>query len=142
MAIYKSSYNKKPEKEEKPKKERPIKEKKEKVKSTSSFKIKPSVICLVVFLGLFVACCLPSNFLKNFLLGVFGLSVYPVTLIGTFFSIMFLRKAKYNVRRKYVVYITVALCIVWFIFHLIFHLKISLKNIWIFNRITHIFPQT
>lgn len=142
MAIYKSSYNKKPEKEEKPKKERPIKEKKEKVKSSASFKIKPSIICLGVFLILFVVCCFPSNFLKNFLLGLFGLSVYPVTLVGAFFSIMFLRKAKYNVKRKYVVYIAVALTIVWFIFHLILTSKISTASYGVYLKETYLAKTT
>lgn len=142
MAIYKSSYNKKPEKEEKPKKERPVKEKKEKVKKQTTFKIKPSVICLVIFSLLFIVCCFPSNFLKNFLLGVFGLAVYPVTLIGTFFSIMFLRKAKYNVKRKYVVYIVVALAIIWFIFHLILTSKLSMNSFGVYLKETYIAKTT
>ena len=128
MAIYKSSYNKKPEKEEKPKKEKIAKIKQPKEKTSKKINIRPSVISLLVFLGLFVACCFPNNFLRNFLLGMFGLLVYPVTLLGVFFSFVALRKIKYNVRKKYITYISIAVCVVWFIFHLILTSKLSLDS--------------
>ena len=125
MAIYKSSYNQKPEKPKKEKGEK-IKEPKEKV--SRKINIKPSLICLLVFLCLFIVCCFPNNFLKNFLLGIFGLLTYPVTLIGVFFSVVALRKIKFNVSRKYVTYIAVACVTVWFILHLILTSKISLDS--------------
>ena len=62
MAIYKSSYNQKPEKEEKPKKEK-IKQPKE-VK-TKKINVRPSLITLIVSIVLFVVCCFSSNFIKN-----------------------------------------------------------------------------
>ncbi len=129
MAIYKSSYNQKPEKQEKPKKE-----KKEKIKlpkenvEKKKINIRPSLICLFIFLTLFVVCCFPSNFLKNFLLGVFGLSVYPLTLLATFFSFTAFKKAKLNVKKKFVSYIVVCICVVWFIFHLILTSKLSMTS--------------
>ena len=134
MAIYKSSFNQKPEKEEKRKKEeKPKKEKREKIKqpkerSSKKINIRPSLIGLFIFLGLFVACCFPNNFLKNFLLGIFGLVVYPATLLGVFFSLVALRRIKYNVRKKYVTYISIAVTVVLFVFHLILTSKLSLDS--------------
>ena len=128
MAIYKSSFNQKPEKEEKPKKEKKEKIKEPKQKTAKKINIRPSLISLFLFLTLFVVCCFPSNFLKNFLLGMFGLLVYPVTLLGVFFSFVALRKVKFYVRKKYVTYIAVAVCVVWFIFHLILTSKLSLAS--------------
>ena len=125
MAIYKSSFNQKPEKEEKPKKEKKEKIKLPKEKVNKKINVRPSLIGLFVFLTLFVVCCLPSNVMKNFLLGMFGLSIYPITLLATFFSFVKLRKTKFNVRKKYVTYITVSLCVIWFIIHLILTSKIS-----------------
>lgn len=130
MAIYKSSFNQKPEKQEKPKKEKKEKVKLPKEKSTKKINIRPSLICLIVFLFVFVVCCFPSNFFKSFLLGIFGLLVYPLTLMGSFFSIMALRKTKYNVRKKYVIYIAISVALVWFILHLILTSKISLNSFW------------
>ena len=119
MAIYKSSFNQPNKKPEKPKKEKP--EKKEKLvkekKPQTKIKIKKSAIWFGLFALIFIVCCLPSNFIKNFLLGVFGLAVYPVSVMGVFFSFMFLRNKKYEVNKKYIAYIASAVCVVWFIFH-------------------------
>ena len=82
MAIYKSSYNQKPEKEQKPKKE---KVKLPKEVKPRRVKIRPSLVSLLVSILLFVVCCFPSNFLKNFLLGAFGLLSYPVLFLVAFF---------------------------------------------------------
>ena len=128
MAIYKSSYNQKPEKEEKPKKEKVEKIKQPKEKRNVKINVRPSLICLLITLILFIACCFPSNFLKNFLLGMFGLLVYPTLLIGAFFSFATLRKIKFNIKTKYITYIAVAVCVVWFIFHLILTSKLSLNS--------------
>ena len=120
MAIYKSSFNQKPEKQEKPKKEKVEKIKLPKEKSTKKkFHLKPNVFCAIISIVLFVVCCFPSNFLKNFLLGIFGLSTYPLTLLIAFFSLAGLRKTKFNVKKKYVTYIAISMCLVWFILHLI-----------------------
>lgn len=126
MSIYKSSFNsnKKPEKKEKQKEEK-IKPAKEKVKTKS--KVRPSLIFLIVCAVLFVLCLFP-NFIRNVILGVIGLSVYPLTLIGCFFSIMFLRGKKYSIKTKYVVYLSISLFIVWFIFHLILTSRIPLES--------------
>ena len=66
MAIYKSSFNKKPEKdvEKKPKKEKPIKEQKPKKK----IKVNVPFVTLLVFSFLFIVCIMPNNFFKSFLL--------------------------------------------------------------------------
>ena len=128
MAIYKSSYNQKPEKEEKPKKEKKEKIKLPKEKTTRKINVKPSLISLIIFTVLFVTCCVPGNFFENFLLGMFGLSVYPLTLIGVFFSVVNLRKIKFNIGKKYIAFIAIALGVVWFILHLILTSKLSLNS--------------
>ena len=132
MAIYKSSYNQKPEKEPKQKKEKPEKLKQPKENKTVKFNIRPSLISLILSIVLFVVCCLPSNFMKNFLLGVFGLLCYPVLLLVAFFSFVALKKAKLKVRKKYVTYITILVCVVWFVFHLILTSKLSMDSLGVF----------
>ena len=125
MAIYKSSFNKnkeKPEKEEKKLekvKEKPVKQKK---------KINLSVVWLVVFCALFLICVLPKNFAKQFVLGVFGLSVYPVCLIGASLCVVKLKKRKLNLNKKYLVSLVCSVVIVWFVLHLILTSKISTDN--------------
>lgn len=127
MSIYKSSFNnnKKPEKKEKVKVEKvkPVKEKKVKAKS----KVRPSLVFLIVCAVIFVLCLFP-NFIRNVILGVIGLSVYPITLIGFFFSLMFLRSKTYTIKKKYVVYLSISLFIVWFIFHLILTSRIPINS--------------
>ncbi len=127
MAIYKSSFNQKPEKEEKPKKEKHEKIKVPKQKSNVKINIRPSLISLFVCLILFIVCCF-SNFLKNFLLGTFGLLAYPLTLLGVFFSFLALKKKKLTARKKYVVYLSTACLIVWFVLHLILTSKLSTNS--------------
>ncbi len=134
MAIYKSSFNpkqnkpnkqeEKVEKVEKPKKIKPVKEKKPKI---SRPKNKP-LICFIAFLLLFIVCVVPSNFLKSFLLGTFGLSVYPISLVGIVVSLMFLSKRKFVAKTRYVVYLIVAVLIIWMIFHLILTSKLDVDN--------------
>ncbi len=125
MAIYKSSFNQKPEKEPKPKKEKPIKEKN---KPKMKLNVKPAFIYLLVSLAIFIVCCFPSSFLKNFLLGVFGLLTYPISLLVAFFSFMNLRKAKLKVNKKYAIYLVCACFAVWLIFHFILTSKLSLAS--------------
>ena len=126
MAIYKSSFNQKPEKEEKPKKVKP--EKVKPIKEKKIIKVKPSLFVLLFSLIVFIACILPSNFAKNFFLGVFGLLIYPLSFIGIVFSSLFLAKKKFVAKKKYVVYLSCTLLIIWFIFHLILTSKLSLDN--------------
>lgn len=140
MAIYKSSFNKKPEKdvEKKPKKEKPIKEQKPKKK----IKVNVPFITLLVFSFLFIVCVMPNNFLKSFILGLFGLTIYGVCVIGIFFSIMFLMKKKFVATKRYIVYLSVALGIIWFIFHLILTSKIPLDNYGIYLKETYLAKTT
>ena len=123
MAIYKSSFNQKPEKKQKIEKE----EKPKKEKQKSNFKLNGNLVCLVVCLLLFVSCLFPW-FLKNIILGVVGLSIYPLTIIGIFFSTVFLLKKGYRVKKKYVTYLSVALLIIWFILHLILTSRLSMSS--------------
>lgn len=139
MAIYKSSFNKKPEQNtEKPKKEKPAKPQ----KSKKQIKINTPLVCLFVFLGLFIVCVLPSNFLKNVILGLFGLTIYAVCIIGIFFSIMFLNKKKFIASKRYVVYLTISLCVIWMIFHLILTSKIPLDSYGVYLKQTYMAKTT
>ncbi len=140
MAIYKSSFNKKPEKEveKKPKKEKPIKEKKPK----KTIKVNVPFVTLLVFSFLFIVCVMPNNFLKSFILGMFGLTIYAVCVIGIFFSIMFLMKKKFVATKRYIVYLSVALGIIWFVFHLILTSKIPLDSYGIYLKETYLAKTT
>ena len=140
MAIYKSSFNKKPEKEveKKPKKEKPVKEKKPK----KHIKVNVPFVTLLVFSFLFIVCVMPNNFLKSFILGMFGLTIYAVCVIGIFFSIMFLMKKKFVATKRYVTYLAIALGIVWLVFHLILTSKIPVDNFGIYLKETYLAKTT
>ena len=136
MTIYTSSFNQKPEK---PKKEKPVKVKPEKIKKEKVIKARKTnkaIVCLFVFATIFTLCLFPNIF-KNVLLGLFGLLVYPVGLIGIFFSFMFAKKRKYNAKKKYVVYLTCTLFTIWFIFHLILTSKIPTNNYWEYLKLSY-----
>ena len=62
MAIYKSSFNQKPEKQEKPKKEKPEKIKLPKEKVRKNINVKPSLVSLLISATLFVVCCSFSSY--------------------------------------------------------------------------------
>ncbi len=127
MAIYKSSFNKKPEKKEKEKK--PAKEQEYKIKtSKQKKKINVPLVCLIVFSVIFLVCILPSNFIKNFLLGVFGLLVYPVCVLAIVMSAFLMKKRSLVVKTKYMVYLSISLFIVWFIFHLILTSRLPMDS--------------
>lgn len=123
MAIYKSSFNQKPEK---PKKERseakPKPQKAEKVKKQhkqfKKIKINVAAVCLVVFCLLFLICMF-KNPIRHVILGLVGLSIYPVCVLGAFFSVTSLLKRQFRVKTRYLVYLICSVSIVWFIFHLI-----------------------
>lgn len=124
MAIYKSSFNQKPQKPEKEKKERAPRalkpEKKAKVVTQTKPKVKinASIVCLVVFSVLFLLCLFP-NPIRHVVLGLVGLSVYPVCVLGIFFSAATLAKRQFRVKKRYLAYLVSAVVVVWFIFHLI-----------------------
>ena len=127
MAIYKSSFNKKPEKKEKEKKQ--PREQEYKIKTSKTKKrINAPLICLIVFSVIFLVCVLPSNFIKNFILGVFGLLVYPVCILGIVLSAFLMKKRNLVVKTKYMVYLSIALFIVWFIFHLILTSRLPMES--------------
>ena len=124
MAIYKSSFNKKPNKkpEKQPKEE---KVKTEKIKKETK-PINKALVLFCTFLVLFILCVLPQpmDFIRNFLLGLVGLSVYPICLIGAFISAMMIKKRNYHIKKRYIVFLTCALVVIWFVFHLILTSKI------------------
>ena len=140
MAIYKSSFNKKPEKdiEKKPKKEKPVKEPKPK----KHIKVNVPFITLLVFSFLLIVCIMPNNFLKSFILGLFGLTIYAVCVIGIFFSIMFLMKKKFVATKRYLVYLSISLGIVWLVFHLILTSQIPVNNFWEYLKQTYLAKTT
>ena len=122
MAIYKSTLN-----TSKPKKAK--KEKVNKIKIKQPPIIKPAKFVLIV-IGIlsalfFVALCAPSNFIKNCLLGLMGISSYPICLISIFLCVMGLGKTKYEINKKYVVYLSCALFFVLMVVHLILTTKID-----------------
>ncbi len=141
MAIYKSSFNQKPEKEEKPKQKKEKVEKQEK-KPTKKINIKPSAIWLAVFVIIFAVCCFPNNFLKSFLLGVVGLSVYPLALLSAFLCGANLAKKKLKLSKKFVAYISVSLLITWFVFHLILTSKLTTASFGAYLKETYLAKTT
>jgi len=144
MAIYKSSFNKKPEKKkpEKHEKEK-VDVKPEKVKQPKIKKpVKVSIIWFFVFASLFVACIIPSNFIKNFCLGLVGLLIYPLSIMGAFFSLIAFRKKKYNIKKRYVAYLISTLLIIWFIFHLILTSRIPMDSFVEFIKQTYLAKTT
>ena len=143
MAIYKSSFNKKPER--KPEKQKEEKIKPEKIKETKpKKKVNSALFWLLFFLGLFVFCVLPApmDFIKNFCLGLVGLLIYPITIIGMFVSFMMLKKNKYNVKKKYIAYLICTLFVIWFIFHLILTSRIPNSSYGVFLKETYMAKTT
>ncbi len=129
MAIYKSSFNKKPNKEREPKREKPQKQVVQKeAKPKIKRKVNKPLISLIIFGLVFLVCILPSNFIKNFILGMIGLLVYPVSLIGIVFSIFFMLNKRIKVKKRYVTYLVCALSVIWFIFHLILTSRLNMSN--------------
>ncbi len=134
MAIYKSSFNKKPEKQAKPKqKEVELVEK----KPRKQIKINHAIVWLIIFLAMFVACVLPSNFVKNVILGVVGLSIYPVCVVGVLICAMRLGKKKFVAKKKYITYLSISVGIIWFIFHLILTNRLDFSSYGAFLAATY-----
>jgi len=143
MAIYKSSFNKKPER--KPEKQKEEKIKPEKIKEQKpKKKTNSALIWLLFFIVLFTFCVLPApmDFVKNFCLGLVGLLIYPITIIGMFVSFMMLKKSKYNAKKKYIAYLVCALFVIWFIFHLILTARIPDSSYGVFLKETYLAKTT
>lgn len=142
MAIYKSSFNKKPEKEKKekqvkvkPEKEKRVKEKQ--VKTKTHFKVNKPLVLLIVFSLLFLVCVLPNNFLKNVILGLFGLMTYPICIIVIAISAFYLSKKKIEAKPRYIAYLVTAITIICLIFHLILTSRLSTESYGVFLAETY-----
>lgn len=124
MSIYKSTLNTSKQKQKKQKPEK-IKVKHPPIISKGRFAL---ISLLVISAVCFVALCLPQNFVKNLMLGLFGLSAYPVCVLLAFLCAMSLGKTKYEINKRYVAYLTCALFFVLMIIHLILTTRISLDS--------------
>ena len=122
VSIYKSTLNTSKQKKAKKEKVNKIKTKAPKVINVSKYII---ITALLLSAVCFVCLCAPSNFVKNLLLGLMGISAYPLCLLTGFLCIMGLGKTKYEVNKKYIVYLTFALVFVLMIVHLILTTKIE-----------------
>ena len=60
-------------------------------------------VCSILLLFCIVVNFLP--FIRSGILGVFGLSAYPVLIITTLVGILLTRKKKYTIAKNYVLYI-------------------------------------
>ena len=123
MSIYKSTLN--TSKQKKEKKERDVKTKQPSIISIKKFVLITLLSLSAIFL---VFLCVPNNFLKNFLLGVFGLSAYPLCLVSMFFCVIGMGKTKYEINKKYFGYLTGALFFVLMVAHLILTTKIDTNS--------------
>lgn len=138
MAIYKSSFNKKPEKKEKIEKQ--PKEPAVKIRKERKPVNKKMIACVVFSVLLLI--CIPNNIIKRFLLGVFGLSIYPVCVLGIIFSLFLMKKRNYSAKKKYLVYLISTLFIIWFIFHLILTSKLPVETYGEYLKQTYLFKTT
>lgn len=125
MSIYKSTLNTSKQKKEKKVKPEKIKTKLEPIIRVSKY---IAIIALVLSAICFVGLCAPSNFIKNFLLGLLGLSAYPICLLTIFLCAMGLGKTKYDVNKKYVIFLTCALFFVLMVIHLILTTRLDLNS--------------
>ncbi|MFQ6723857.1 MAG: DNA translocase FtsK [Clostridia bacterium] len=125
MSIYKSTLNTSKQKKEKKVKPQKIKTKQVPIIKASKY---ISVIILIISVACFVSLCIPSNFAKNFLLGMFGISAYPICLVSIFLLSVSLGKTKYEVNKKYVIYLSFALFFVLMIAHLILTTRLDIDK--------------
>ena len=116
VSIYKSTLNTSKQKKQKKEKAPKIKTRQPKVVNVSKYIL---IVALVLSAICFVGLCAPSNFIKNFLLGLIGVSAYPICLLSAFLCAMGLSKTKYEVNKKYVIYLTCALFFVLMVVHLV-----------------------
>lgn len=126
MSIYRSTLNNSnPERDKKRAKPEKIKTKPSSIIGVGKYiKIVLALISCVAFIML----CCPNNFVKNFLLGLVGISAYPLCLLGLFVCVMGLSKNKYEINRKYVIYLSCALFFVLMILHLILTTNLDLNG--------------
>ncbi|MBQ7798316.1 MAG: hypothetical protein IJ371_04260 [Clostridia bacterium] len=122
MSIYKSTLNTSKQKKEKKPKAPKIKTKREPIIRVSKFLV---IITLLLSAICFVCLCAPSNFVKNFLLGIIGISAYPICLLSVFLCVIGLGKTKYEVNKKYTIYLSCALFFVLMVVHLILTTRID-----------------
>ena len=125
MSIYKSTLNTSKQKKEKKEKINKIKTKQTPLISISKF---ITIVVLIVSAICFLCLCLPNNFVKSFVLGILGLSAYPLCLLSIFLSVIGLGKTKYSINKKYVIYLSCALFFVLMIVHLILTTKIDVNS--------------
>lgn len=144
MAIYKSSFNKKPEKEKKEKQKHEHQPKVEKVKSQNATKIKINklLVVLIVFSLIFLVCVLPNNFLKSAILGLFGLITYPVSIIAIAISSFYLTKKRIQAKPRYIAYLITAVTIICFIFHLILTSRLPMDSYGLFLKESYLAKTT
>ncbi len=125
VSIYKSTLN--TSKKKKEKKQKPVK-----IKTKQEPIIKVSKYILIVVLVLSVVCfaglCAPNNFIKSFMLGLLGVSAYPVCLLSVLLCSVGLGKTQYEVNKKYVIYLTCALFFVLMIAHFILTSRIEVDT--------------
>ena len=76
-----------------------------------------TIVASVGYFGLFVPF---FSFLKYFLLGTFGIFAYVMFMIMYFISGSILKGKKYNLSKKYVIWLTIALVCILSIFHMAF----------------------
>lgn len=122
MSIYKSTLNTSKQKKEKKVKPEKIKIKREPIIKLSKY---IAIIVLIISAVCFVGLCAPSNFIKNFLLGVIGISAYPVCLLSILLCSVSIGKTKYEVNKKYVAFLICALFCSIMVVHLILTTRIS-----------------
>ncbi len=125
MSIYKSTLNTSKQKKQKKVKPPKIKTKSEPIIKASRY---ISIVVLLLATIGFVGLCAPSNFVKNLLLGLIGISAYPLCLLTIFLCSMKMGKTKYEINKKYVVYLSFALFFILMITHLILTTKIDLTS--------------
>lgn len=125
VAIYKSTLNTSKQKKQKKEKAPKIKTKQPKVVKVSKYLM---VVTLVLSAVFFVGLCAPSNFIKNFLLGLLGISAYPICLLSIFLCAMGLGKTKYEINKKHVIYLSCSLFFVLMIAHLVLTTNIEMST--------------
>ena len=125
MPIYKSTLNTSKQKKEKKEKVNKIKTKQPQI---INFKKYITIILLVLSLVAFVGLCAPNNFIKNFMLGLMGISAYPICLMSSFLCFISLGNTQYEINKRYALYLSFALFFVLMITHLILTSRIKLGS--------------
>ena len=134
VSIYKSTLNRGNSKPKKSSKKEPRKDfgkTENKIKTKPPKVISKLKVALILSLLLISACfiflCFPNG-IRNMLLGVFGLSAYPICLLSAFLCLIALGKNKYEVNKKYTIFLSFALFFVVMIIHLVLTTKIATNS--------------